>query len=374
MPAMPQIVRLFHAPLTDIALSLIYFIIGGSVLQIFLAPLADYIGKRKVLLCGNLLFLVATLIIPFAHSINQFLAARFFQGMGMCFIFIGYSMIHELFDDVAAVKLTSILSNISIFAPLAGPLIGTFIMSVSNWECIFIVSGVLGIVSLLGLYKYMPPGKLHTNKIDVIQIVRSYKNIFTNKIFIIGIMSLGLSMIPFISWIGLSPAIILENQHQTFKVYVIYQCIIFSGYVISNTLINILAGKYSFYNLIRYGSLISFCGLICAGVLCTVSNNFVILGMMIYALGLGLYTGSLVRIALSSTGASMNLSAASMTLLNCIIIFIGLETCNQVLHHFNFSIIAFAVINLIIAVPVFLLVRTFARINKDRTWHEEPDL
>ncbi|MCE3267938.1 MAG: hypothetical protein K0R49_190, partial [Burkholderiales bacterium] len=39
-----------------------------------------------------------------------------------------------------------------------------------------------------------------------------------------------------------------------------------------------------------------------------------------------------------------------------------------------FSIIAFAVINLIIAVPVFLLVRTFARINKDRTWHEEPDL
>lgn len=369
MPSMPQIVRQFHAPLTDIALSLIYFIIGGSVLQIFLAPLADYIGKRKILLFGNLLFLVATLVIPFSHSINQFLAARFFQGMGMCFIFIGYAMIHELFDDIAAVKITSILSNVSVFAPLAGPLIGTAIVSVSRWEFVFIVSGVLGTISFFGLYKYMPQGKRHTDKIDIKQIIKSYKNILTHKTFIIGIMSFALSMIPFISWIGTSPAIILENQHQSLKVYAIYQCFIFGGYAISNTLINIMAGRIGFYKLISYGSKISFSGLVCAGALCTVSTKFVIFGMMLYALGIGLYTGSLIRIALSSTGESMNQSAASMTLVMCVIMFLGLETCNRLLHFFNYSINAFALINLAIAVPVFLLVRNFAKINKDRQWN-----
>ncbi|HLX54344.1 MAG TPA: MFS transporter, partial [Aquella sp.] len=264
MPSMPQIVRQFHAPLTDVALSLIYFIIGGSVLQIFLAPLADYIGKRKILLFGNMLFLIATLVIPFSHSINEFLAARFFQGMGMCFIFIGYSMIHELFDDVAAIKITSILSNIAVFAPLTGPLVGTAIVSVSRWEFVFIVSGILGTISFFGLYKYMPQGKRHTDRIDIGQIIVSYKNIYTHKIFIIGIMAFALSMIPFISWIGTSPAIIMENQHQPLKVYAIYQCIIFSGYAFSNIMVNIIAGRISFYKLISYGSKISFFGLIFA--------------------------------------------------------------------------------------------------------------
>lgn len=236
MPAMPEVVRQFHAPLQNIALSLTFFIIGGSTLQVFLAPIADYIGKRKVLLFGNLLFLVATVVIPFSHSINQFLAARFFQGMGMCFIFIGYAMIHELFDDVAAVKITSLLSNISIFAPLAGPLIGTIITSISRWEFVFIVSGVLGIISYIGLYKFMPQGKIHADTIDIRQILKSYKNIFTHRIFIQGMVAFGLSIVPLIGWIGISPAIILENQHQPFKTYVIYQCFVFGGYVISSTI------------------------------------------------------------------------------------------------------------------------------------------
>lgn len=368
MPSMPQIVHQFHAHLTDIALSLIYFVIGGSVLQVFLAPLADYIGKRKVLLFGNLLFLVATIVIPLSHSINEFLAARFFQGMGMCFIFIGYAMIHELFDDIAAVKLISILSNVAVFAPLAGPVIGSIIMSISQWEFVFIVSGVLGTISFFGLYKYMPPGKLHTNKIDIVQIMQDYKKIFTHKVFLIGIISFSLSMIPFISWIGISPAIIMENQHQPLAIYVVYQCIIISGYAISNTLVNILAGRLSFYKLISHGSKISFSGLVFAGALCWVDTRFVIFGMMVYGLGLGLYTGLLIRISISSTGASMNLSSASMTLINSAVFFVGLEMSNHISHYFGYSIQSFATINLIVAIPVFLLVSYFAYINKNRTW------
>lgn len=370
MPAMPEVVRQFNATSEDIALSLTFFIIGGSTLQIFLAPIADYLGKRKVLLFGNLLFLIATIVIPLSHTIYQFLAARFFQGMGMCFIFIGYAMIHELFDDIAAVKITALLSNISIFAPLTGPIIGTAITSVSRWEFVFIVSGVFGIVSFIGLFKFMPQGKIHTDTINIKQILNSYKNIFTNKIFIQGIIAFGLSIVPLIGWIGISPAIILQNQHQSFSIYVIYQCFVFGGYVISSIIINRIVGRFSFYSLVNWGSKVSFAGLIIAGLFCQLNTWFVVLGMMIYALGVGLYSGSLIRISLSSTGESMSLSSASMTLINCIFLSMGLEVCNKVSHFFNYSIQAFALTNLIIAIPVFLLVRNFAKINKDREWLE----
>jgi len=118
MPGMMVVVNEFHSPLENIAKSLSLFIIGGSSLQIFLGPLCDYLGKRNILLAGNLLFLLASGVIPCVQSINQFLAARYFQGLGLCFIFIGYATIHELFNDKTAVKLCSLIANISVFAPL----------------------------------------------------------------------------------------------------------------------------------------------------------------------------------------------------------------------------------------------------------------
>lgn len=371
MPAMPQIVKQFHVSLDNIALSLTFFIIGGSSLQVFLGPVADLIGKRKVLLFGNCLFLIATLVIPFSQSINYFLWARFFQGMGMCFIFIGYAMIHELFDDVGAVKLMAIMTNIAIFAPLAGPVIGAAITVASRWEYVFIISGILGCISLIGLYKYMPQGEIHTTKIDVKQIIVSYKKIITDKTFLLGMTGLGLSVIPFVSWIGISPATILENQHQPFKVYVIYQCIIFSGFVISSMIANQIAGRVSFYNLIRVGGILSFTGLFTGGILCWVNTPLVIASMSLYAFGLGLYNGSLFRIIISSSGESMNLSSAVTTLVNCIFLSVGLELCNRISEVFNYSIESFAIINLCISIPVFFLIRKFAIINKERAWNTE---
>lgn len=368
MPSMPQIVGQFHASLDKVALSLTYYIIGGSLLQVFLAPLADYFGKRKILLPGILLFLIATVIIPFSSSINEFLLARFFQGMGMCFIFIGYAMVHELLDDVAAVKLIAIFSSIALLAPLAGPLLGTVIVYISRWEFIFLVSGILGIISFFGLYKYMPPGEVHTETINIRQIIKSYKNIFTNKIFINGIVAYCLSVVPLLAWIGISPTIILEAQHQSFIKYAIYQLCVFSGYIVSSFVINRVAGKYSFYKLISYGGTISFLGLICAGGLSFVNLKWVIFGMMIYALGIGIYSGSLIRISLRNTGESMNLSSASMTLINGVVLFIGIESVNKISQLFNYSIQSFAISNLIIAIPVFLLIMNFARIHKNLKW------
>src|SRR6185312_6058964 len=156
MPGMLQVVSHFNASKNTIVLSLSLYVLGGSLLQIFLGPIADRVGKRKVLLSGNLLFLAATFCIPFTTSMDQFLTARFFQGMGTCFIFIGYAMVHELFDDAEAVKLTTILSNAGIFAPLIGPVVGSAIVSQLHWKYVFIVSLLSGAIAFAGLFRFMP--------------------------------------------------------------------------------------------------------------------------------------------------------------------------------------------------------------------------
>lgn len=371
MPGMLQVVNGFHAPLSLIALSLTFYIIGGSTLQIFLGPIADIVGKRRVMLVGNLLFLLVTIFIPFSSSMNQFLVARFFQGMGMCFIFLGYAMVHEYFGDVESVKLTSMMVNVAIFGPLLGPVVGSGIAAISHWEFVFIVSGILGVISFIGLYKFMPQGNISKTKVDVSSILKSYYSILTCNNFMLGIFTNGLAIFPVIAWVGLSPTILMNKMHQTFAVYIIYQCIIFSGFIISSSLMQKIAGRFSFKKIIKTGVTIALLGVTIAAIF-NFSETILIGGMFIYAFGFGMCNGILVRIALMSTGESSCLSTAAFSILNATYVAIGLEIYNIICGVFDYSLQSYALCNVPVVIFVYICASKFAKMNDGRSWEEKP--
>lgn len=157
MPGMHIVVRTFSASESNIATSLTCFMLGGSSLQFIIGPVSDAYGRRKVMLTGVVIFLISTFLLTISQSMNAFLIERFTQGMGICFISsIGYATLQEIFNDTDAVKLTSIMSSISILAPLLGPLLGTVILIHSGWRMIFALITAGTIYSLFGLWKYMP--------------------------------------------------------------------------------------------------------------------------------------------------------------------------------------------------------------------------
>lgn len=100
MPGMIHIVKEFSASDVYIPSSLTAFILGGASLQIFLGPLSDRYGRRKIMLFGVTLFVLATIANGLVNSIQQFMVTRFFQGMGVCYIgVIGYATIQEMFEE-----------------------------------------------------------------------------------------------------------------------------------------------------------------------------------------------------------------------------------------------------------------------------------
>lgn len=369
MPGMLQVVSDFNAPKNTIALSLSLYILGGSMLQIFLGPIADRVGKRKVMLVGNAMFLVATLCIPFASSIDQFLVARFFQGMGSCFIFIGYAMVHELFDDADAVKLTTILSNAGIFAPLAGPVVGSVIVSQLHWQYVFAVSLLLGVIAFVGLFRFMPAGKPSSHQFNIDAIKQSYLKIFSNKQFMFGILIAGLAITPLTAWIGLSPVIVMDHMQQSYGTYILYQCIIFSGFILSTIAVQKLANNISLKRMIRLGAWISLAGMSGFGMAYQYSELFIV-GMFIFSIGFGLFNGGLIRLSMTATGESMSLTSAAMSLLYCIYISIGLQAYNLVCERFSYSLASYALFNVPLGVVIFLTLMRFIKTHEE----EQPAL
>jgi DHA1 family multidrug/chloramphenicol efflux transport protein-like MFS transporter len=364
MPAMPQVVREFQSSSHAIGLSLSLYILGGSTLQIFLGPVADRIGKRKVMLAGNALFLAATLLVPFAQTITQFLAIRFFQGMGSCFIFIGYAAVHELLDDERAVKMTSLMGNTTVFAPLIGPVIGSAVITVMDWRAVFGIAFALGAVAWVGLFRTMPGPAAASSSVKERPPARpglgaSYRAIFTNRTFMFGIFTAACAIAPLTAWIGLSPAIVLQRMGASYGTYIAWQCAIFCGFVCSTLAIQRLGEGFSLARLLRQGGALALAGMAGAALLHRQGHLFV-LCMFVYSAGFGLFNGALIRIALTSTGVSMSLTSSAMSLLYCLYLAGGLELYNAVCARFDYALGAYALMNAPLGVFLFLALRRIA--------------
>lgn len=367
MPGMIKVVTEFNSPVENIAKSLSLFIIGGSTLQVFLGPLCDRYGKRNILLFGNLLFLIVSGIIPFVTNIDQFLLARYFQGFGLCFIFIGYAMIHELFDDKAAVKLCSLVSNISVFAPLIGPVIGSAIIIGFNWRYVFIVTAVLAVISLIGLARNMPNNKPDAPVMNLKEIIDTYIKIIKTRTLIQGGLIIAVVCLPMISWIGLAPILVMQIMGKSYGAYVIYQSLVFGGFILSSISIQFVAGRFSFHSLITKGTIIAMTGLVISFVGHN-SNIAFIGGMFIASFGIGLFNGSIFRIAITSTGLSNSMSAATLNIIQSTMLAAGLEVLNKLSNMFNYSVLSFTGLNLIAGIVMIVLCFNYAKIVKGREW------
>jgi DHA1 family multidrug/chloramphenicol efflux transport protein-like MFS transporter len=367
MPGMMKVVTEFNSPVENIAKSLSLFIIGGSSLQIFLGPLCDRYGKRNILLAGNTLFLIASGIIPFVVNIDQFLAARYFQGLGLCFIFIGYAMIHELFDDKAAVKLCTLISNISVFAPLLGPVIGSAIIVAANWRYVFIVTAILAVTSLIGLAKNMPNNKPDAPRMNLKEVLQTYVKILSTRTLLQGGLIIALAMLPMIAWIGMAPILVMQIMGKSFGAYIIYQSFVFGGFILSSISIQFVAGRFSFYTMITRGTIVALIGL-AISVFGHNNNEIFIFGLFVASFGIGLFNGSIFRIAITSTGLSSSMSAASLNIIQATMLAAGIEILNDICSKFDYSTLSFSMLNLIVGIIMTVLCFNYAKLVKTRLW------
>jgi DHA1 family multidrug/chloramphenicol efflux transport protein-like MFS transporter len=338
MPGMLHVVQSFHAPESAVATSLTAYVLGGASLQVFLGPLSDRFGRRPVMLIGSALFCLFTLYIAFAHSIDAFLWARFFQGMGLCFIgVIGYTVLQEIFAEMDAVRLIAILANVSLLAPLLGPLFGASTILYFDWRTIFIVIGILAVTAFWGLWRYMPESvgvlKKDGERIPRVSlaprvILGNYKKLVSDATFMSAAIATGLLVTPCLAWIGISPIIIIADAKLSVMDYALWQIPLFAACIIGNWTLHRLTHYYSLKGIILSGSVITLSGLLLSYLLPLGFGPYFLWlmpGVVLYGLGIGITGGPLNRHALFSTSVSKGTANALLSVIYMGIQGIGVE-------------------------------------------------
>lgn len=343
MPGMIHVIQSFNGPESAIATSLTAYILGGASLQLILGPISDRIGRRPVMLFGVLLFFICTLFIAFSNSINQFLVARFFEGMGLCFIgVVGYATLQEIFAEMDAVRLIAVLSNIASLAPLLGPLAGATFILYFNWRGIFFTIAFFALIAFIGLLRVMPESvgtKKHDGSIIQRQaltfktVMHNYGNLITNGSYLLGAFASGLINVPCIAWIAISPIILVTGAKLTVVQYALWQLPIFGSGIIGNWYLRHLTKTQSLRKIIHNGSFIFSIGLIILyGLPLIAGNDFYWLmpGLILYGFSLGVISAPLNRLTLYTTPVSKGTAYAMMSLFAMIIQALGVEIANHI--------------------------------------------
>ncbi|CQH58666.1 MFS transporter [Yersinia enterocolitica] len=329
-PGMLAVVADFNASIEWVPTSMTAYLAGGMFLQWLLGPLSDRRGRRPVMLVGVAFFVVTCLAILLVTSIEQFIAMRFLQGIGLCFIgAVGYATIQESFEEAVCIKITALMANVALIAPLLGPLAGAALIHVAPWQFMFVIFAALGAISFVGLWRAMPEtASRQGEKLSIGAMWHDYKQVLTNRRFLCGSLALGFASLPLLTWIAQSPVILISGEQLSTVEYGILQVPIFGALIIGNLTLAKLSGKTSVPQLIRYGAGPMIIGLMIAAGSTLYSSHaylWMTAGLSLYAFGIGLANAGLVRLTLFSSDISKGTVSAAMGMISMMVFTLGIE-------------------------------------------------
>lgn len=363
-PAMLKIVADFNTGIEWVPSSLTAFLVGGVVLQWLLGPLSDKHGRRPIMLTGVLFFVISCLAILLVKNIEQFIIIRCLQGIGLCLIgTVGYATIQEVYDEKLCIKIIALVSNIALIAPLLGPLIGAALIDILPWQSMFIIFATIGFISFIGLLFFMPETVTmnNSNTLSLYALWYDYKQVVKNIRFICGTLAIGFAGIPLLSWIALSPVILISEAGLSISTYALLQIPVFCGLISGNITLSYLIGKkITLPKLIVLGGKPMIIGLIVAGISTfhlSQSYLWMILGLSIYLFGLGITNACLTRLTLFSSNISKGTVSSAMGIISMVLSILGIELSKIVylVGHQK----AFNMLNLFIGLCWFILVAIF---------------
>lgn len=187
LPAFPDVVKYFSTTPEAVQGTLGTFLFGISITQLVYGPLSDTYGRKKVLLAGILIYLIATIGCLISGSIHQMLIWRFLQGAGICAgTVISKAIITDLYDAKASARIYTTIFPFIGCSPAIAPVIGGHLATLGGWKLAFGCLLLLSILLFIGIaFLLKETNKKETQRhFSLIQTISNYKTLLSSRYFV----------------------------------------------------------------------------------------------------------------------------------------------------------------------------------------------
>ncbi|MFI1163057.1 multidrug effflux MFS transporter [Streptomyces sp. NPDC020801] len=213
LPSLPEVTRTLHAPAATVQLTLTACLAGMALGQLVVGPMSDRWGRRRPLLIGLGVYVLATALCALAPGVEVLVAFRLVQGLaGAAGIVIARAVVRDLYDGVAMARFFSTLMLVSGAAPVVAPLIGGQILRITDWRGVFVVLTVIGVLLGAVVWTRLPetlaPAERHGGGVG--EALRSMRGLLADRAFTGYMIAGGFAFAALFAYISASPFVIQE--------------------------------------------------------------------------------------------------------------------------------------------------------------------
>lgn len=180
VPSFPQLQSHFGLSIFWIEASLSINFIGYCLSLFFIGNLADNHGRRPIIVWGLIIFTFGSLLCLWGFSYPFFLMGRFLQGIGIAApATLSFLIIADSYPLQKQQSLMGILNGLMNLSTGIAPVIGSYIALYFHWQGNFIALLILGLISLVMTFLFIPTYKLPEHKETL--SLKGYAPLFQSK-------------------------------------------------------------------------------------------------------------------------------------------------------------------------------------------------
>ena len=155
--ALPNLALAFNASFQAVQWIVLAYLLAITTLIVSVGRLGDITGRRRLLLAGIVLFIVASLLCGVAPKLGVLIAARALQGFGAAIMMaLTMAFVGETVPKEKTGSAIGLLGTLSAIGTALGPSLGGVLISGFGWQAIFLINVPLGVVALALAYCHLP--------------------------------------------------------------------------------------------------------------------------------------------------------------------------------------------------------------------------
>ena len=188
LPALPKIAEELGVSSSVAQLTLTGTLAGLGLGQLIVGPLSDSLGRRKPLMAGIVLHMLASLLCVLAPNIAVLGVARGLQGVGAAAaMVVAFAAVGDLFSESVAATVFSRVMLVLGAAPVIAPSLGAVVLLQASWHWVFamlvVMAGALLLVAAVALPETLPES--HRRPLRLRGIASTYGEVLRDVRFVV---------------------------------------------------------------------------------------------------------------------------------------------------------------------------------------------
>ena len=261
LPSLPGMTAYFDTTYAIMNLSISMYLAFTALLQLFIGPISDRVGRRPVVLVSFVIFFIATIGCLLSTSIEVFLIFRMLQACIVTGMVLSRAIVRDIVEDEKAASMIGYVTMGMAIVPMFAPAIGGFLNDLFGWKANFSMLLFIGII--IAAFAYFDLGETNNNiSKGFSKQFKEYPELFKSKRFWAYCFTTVFASGSFFSFIGGAPFVSTNSFELSSSAFGIYFGVTTLGYVVGSFISGKFSERFGIHFMLLQGSWITALGLL----------------------------------------------------------------------------------------------------------------